>query len=158
MQCAGGRAGPSPKLGPEACSGDRSRVHGIGNRIRLPRARCRGHRCRTRARAVGRCSRRSSCRIHGPASLRPRRRPALRSDRRNLDQSSRPTYRHFGFGGGVHSCFGAPLARIEAQIALGELTRRLADPRLLQDPPPYRVNPILRGPRYLPLGIEAIRP
>jgi flavorubredoxin len=55
-------------------------------------------------------------------------------------------------------CFGAPLARIEAQIALGELTRRLADPRLLQDPPPYRANPILRGPRHLPLGIEAIRP
>ena len=66
--------------------------------------------------------------------------------------------RHFGFGGGVHSCFGAPLARIEAQIALGELARRLADPRLLQDPPPYRANPILRGPRHLPLGIEAIRP
>ncbi len=66
--------------------------------------------------------------------------------------------RHFGFGGRVHSCFGAPLARIEAQVALGELTRRLVDPRLLQDPPPYRTNPIQRGPRHLPLGIKAIRP
>jgi cytochrome P450 len=73
-------------------------------------------------------------------------------------EPARRDNRHFGFGGGVHSCFGAPLARIEAQIALGELTRRLADPRLLQDPPPYRANPILRGPRHLPLRIEAIRP
>src|SRR5262245_40741323 len=58
---------------------------------------------------------------------------------------------HFGFGSGVHSCFGAPLARIEAQIALSALARRLEDPRLLQDPPPYRRSPILRGPRHFPL-------
>jgi cytochrome P450 len=64
---------------------------------------------------------------------------------------------HFGFGGGVHLCFGAPLARIEAQIALTALTRRLQDPRLLQDPPPYRRSPILRGPRHLPLEIAGIR-
>jgi cytochrome P450 len=64
---------------------------------------------------------------------------------------------HFGFGSGVHSCFGAPLARIEAQIALTELARRLDSPRLLQDPPPYRRSPILRGPRHLPLAIAGIR-
>jgi cytochrome P450 len=63
---------------------------------------------------------------------------------------------HFGFGGGVHICIGAPLARIEAQIALTELVRRLEGPRLLQDPPPYRRSPILRGPRHLPLGIGGI--
>jgi cytochrome P450 len=64
---------------------------------------------------------------------------------------------HFGFGGGVHSCFGAPLARIEAQIALTELTRRLDRPRLLQDPPTYRRSPMLRGPRHLPLAIAGIK-
>lgn len=64
---------------------------------------------------------------------------------------------HFGFGSGVHICFGAPLARIEAQIALTELVRRLEDPRLLQDPPPYRRSPVLRGPRHLPLEIARIR-
>jgi cytochrome P450 len=63
---------------------------------------------------------------------------------------------HFGFGSGVHLCFGAPLARIEAQIALSELTRRLEDPRLVQDPPPYRRSPVLRGPRHLPLEIAGI--
>jgi cytochrome P450 len=56
---------------------------------------------------------------------------------------------HFGFGGGIHYCVGAPLARIEAPIALGELARRLTTPRLLEDPPPYRENAALRGPRHL---------
>ncbi|MGK4585733.1 cytochrome P450 [Kitasatospora sp. HPMI-4] len=70
---------------------------------------------------------------------------------------TRRDVQHFGFGSGVHSCFGAPLARIEAQIALAELIRRLDDPRLLQDPPPYRRSPILRGPRHLPLEIAGIK-
>jgi cytochrome P450 len=64
---------------------------------------------------------------------------------------------HLGFGSGVHSCFGAPLARIEVQIALTELTRRLEGARLVQDPPPYRRSPILRGPRHLPIKIERIK-
>jgi cytochrome P450 len=63
---------------------------------------------------------------------------------------------HFGFGGGVHICFGAPLARIEAQIALTELVRRLEGPYLLEDPPPYRQSPVLRGPRHLQLKIAGI--
>ncbi|WP_374101856.1 MULTISPECIES: cytochrome P450 [unclassified Streptomyces] len=56
---------------------------------------------------------------------------------------------HLGFGSGVHSCFGAPLARRETQIALTELVRRLDRPRLVTDPPPYRPSPILRGPVHL---------
>ncbi|MEU6610452.1 cytochrome P450 [Streptomyces shenzhenensis] len=58
---------------------------------------------------------------------------------------------HLGFGSGVHLCFGGPLARIEAQIALGALISRLGSATLLQDPPPYRTNAMLRGPRHLPL-------
>ncbi|MEV5177413.1 cytochrome P450 [Streptomyces flaveolus] len=56
---------------------------------------------------------------------------------------------HLGFGSGIHSCFGAPLARRETQIALTELVRRLDRPRLVADPPPYRLSPILRGPIHL---------
>ncbi|MFE7711643.1 cytochrome P450 [Streptomyces sp. NPDC057486] len=56
---------------------------------------------------------------------------------------------HFGFGSGIHNCFGAPLARVEAQIALDALLRHLVDPRLVEDPPPYRRSPVLRGPRHL---------
>jgi cytochrome P450 len=71
-------------------------------------------------------------------------------------EPTRRDNQHFGFGGGVHICFGAPLARIEAQIALTELIRRLKAPRLVEDPPPYRRSPILRGPRHLPLEIAGI--
>jgi cytochrome P450 len=64
---------------------------------------------------------------------------------------------HLGFFTGIHYCFGAGLARQEAQVALIELTRRLENPRLPQDPPPYRQNPTLRGPRHLPIEIDGIR-
>ncbi|PNE40464.1 cytochrome P450 [Streptomyces noursei] len=67
---------------------------------------------------------------------------------------SRRDNRHFGFGSGVHSCFGAPLARVETQVALAELLRRLDGPRLVEDPPPYRHSPILRGPRHLPIATD----
>ncbi|GAB4048695.1 cytochrome P450 [Catellatospora paridis] len=56
---------------------------------------------------------------------------------------------HLGFGGGIHLCFGGPLARLEAQIALSEFVRRVDRPRLAADPPPYRRSPLLRGPVHL---------
>lgn len=65
---------------------------------------------------------------------------------------------HLGFGSGIHSCFGAPLARLEAQLALGELARRLENPHLVEDPPPYRQNAVLRGPRHLSIACDGIRP
>ncbi|MFD5798543.1 cytochrome P450 [Streptomyces diastatochromogenes] len=64
---------------------------------------------------------------------------------------------HLGFGSGIHSCFGAPLARLEAQIALSELARRLENPRLVEDPPPYRPNAVLRGPRHLNITFDGLR-
>ncbi|WP_427169962.1 cytochrome P450 [Arthrobacter sp. 92] len=68
----------------------------------------------------------------------------------------RPNNQHLGFGGGVHLCFGAPLARLEAQIALTEFARRLENPRLVADPPPYRPSPFLRGPSHLWVDIDGI--
>jgi cytochrome P450 len=65
---------------------------------------------------------------------------------------------HLGFFGGIHYCFGAPLARTEAQVALSELARRLINPRLVNDPPPYRPNPELRGPRHLFIEYDAVAP
>jgi cytochrome P450 len=65
---------------------------------------------------------------------------------------------HLGFGGGIHYCFGAPLARLETQIALAELARRLVHPRLVVDPPQYRENAVLRGPRHLRVTVDGIAP
>ncbi|SOE16015.1 Cytochrome P450 [Streptomyces sp. 2323.1] len=62
---------------------------------------------------------------------------------------AREDNQHLGFGSGVHSCFGAPLARLETQIALHELLQHLDTPRLVEDPPEYRRSPVLRGPRHL---------
>jgi cytochrome P450 len=70
--------------------------------------------------------------------------------------AERPNNQHLGFGSGIHACFGAPLARLEGQIALREMARRLVNPRLLQDPPPYRFNPTLRGPRELAVAIDGV--
>jgi cytochrome P450 len=64
---------------------------------------------------------------------------------------------HLGFGGGIHYCVGAPLARIEAQVALGTLARRLVAPRLVADPPPYRDNASLRGPEHLFVEFDRVR-
>jgi cytochrome P450 len=70
----------------------------------------------------------------------------------------REANQHLGFGGGVHYCFGAPLARLETQIALGELVRRLRNPRLVTDPPPYRPSSALRGPRRLLVDFDGVGP
>ncbi|MFF4347047.1 cytochrome P450 [Streptomyces sp. NPDC001530] len=64
---------------------------------------------------------------------------------------------HLGFSQGIHFCFGAPLARLEVQVAVGEFVRRVENPRLVEDPPPYRHNQIFRGPRHVLVDIDGIR-
>jgi cytochrome P450 len=63
---------------------------------------------------------------------------------------------HLGFGGGIHYCVGAPLARLETHVALSTLVRRLVAPRLVTDPPPYRKNASLRGPQHLIIAFDHI--
>ncbi|GGT46596.1 cytochrome P450 [Nonomuraea spiralis] len=67
---------------------------------------------------------------------------------------TRPDNQHLGFGSGIHLCYGGPLARLEAQIALGALIPSLGTATLVQDPPPYRHNAMLRGPRHLPIEMR----
>jgi pimeloyl-[acyl-carrier protein] synthase len=53
--------------------------------------------------------------------------------------------RHLAFGWAAHFCFGAPLARMEGQIAFNKLLRRLSRPVLLDKKLDWRANAGLRG-------------
>ncbi len=59
---------------------------------------------------------------------------------------------HISFGGGVHFCLGAPLARLELQIAVETLIRRMPNLRLVDDPPEYRDTYVIRGLKTLRVG------
>lgn len=63
---------------------------------------------------------------------------------------------HLAYGGGVHYCVGAALARAEAQITFTALARRLHNPTLVADPPAYRDNAVLRGPERLGVAFERL--
>jgi len=83
-------------------------------------------------------------------------RDPARFERPNEFLPERLDNQHLGFGTGIHACFGAPLARLEGQIALREMARRFVAPRLIEDPPPYRHNPTLRGPRSLRIALDGV--
>jgi cytochrome P450 len=59
--------------------------------------------------------------------------------------------RHLAFGAGAHFCFGAPLARMEGQIAFTTLLQRTADIGLESESLAWRENLGLRGLKALPL-------
>jgi cytochrome P450 len=63
----------------------------------------------------------------------------------------RPDNRHLSFGGGIHYCLGAPLARLEGEVAFQTLARRLPDLALATDTVTYRDNLVLRGLETLPV-------
>src|SRR5262249_24103407 len=69
----------------------------------------------------------------------------------------RPDSQTVGYSRGIQVCFGAPLARLEVQIAVGEFVRRVVTPRLVEDPPPYRHNQIFRGPRHVLVDFDGIQ-
>ena len=53
--------------------------------------------------------------------------------------------RHLAFGWAAHFCFGAPLARLEGQIAFEALLRRMPNLALKPQPTKWRHNLGLRG-------------
>ncbi len=57
--------------------------------------------------------------------------------------------RHLSFGYGPHFCLGAPLARLEAEIGIGALLRRLPRLALAEEPPAWSDSFVLRGVKAL---------
>jgi len=77
--------------------------------------------------------------------------PAVYPDRPDSLDITRPNVKPLSFGGGIHHCLGAQLARIEAEIAISTLLRRLPDLRLDDaQNPQWRPTFVLRGLKQLP--------
>ena len=76
--------------------------------------------------------------------------PAQFADPDRLDIGRREN-RHVAFGYGIHFCLGAPLARVEGQIALATLVQRLPKLALATDQPQFRMSLTLRGLSSLPV-------
>jgi cytochrome P450 len=78
--------------------------------------------------------------------------PTVFPDPDSLDLT-RPVTGHLSFGHGAHYCLGAHLARMELQVALDELVRRLPDLRLAIDAEQvcWKPSVLVRGPVRLPV-------
>jgi hypothetical protein len=85
---------------------------------------------------------------------------------RDPDRFANPTHfdperkdnEHFGWGSGIHTCLGGPLARLEVNLAVENFLRRVENPRLVVDPPPYRQSQVFRGPRHLLVDFDPPSP
>jgi cytochrome P450 len=75
-------------------------------------------------------------------------------DRFDITRAAAPAI--LTFGGGVHYCLGANLARLELAEALKILARRMANPRIV-GPAPWKPMVSMSGPRSLPIEFSAAR-
>ncbi len=71
------------------------------------------------------------------------------ADPDRLDVSRANAHQHLSFAAGIHYCVGAPLARLEAQLAIAALLRRYAEVRIIGERPAWRPTFVLRGLRAL---------
>ncbi len=77
--------------------------------------------------------------------------PSVFADPDRLDPARANAHGHVSFGAGIHYCLGAPLARLEGEIALGALLRRFPGLALATEQLAWRANPVLRGLQALPV-------
>ena len=90
--------------------------------------------------------------MYGAANRDPKRFPNP-----NTFDPARQDNQHFGWGSGIHTCFGGPLARLEVNIAFETFLRRVENPRLVVDPPPYRRSNVFRGPEHLLIDCDRVK-
>ena len=85
---------------------------------------------------------------------------ANRDERRFADPDrydvTRGRFRHLGFGEGMHGCLGAPLARLEAKVALEEALPVLGDYTIAAPPVRYRTTPNMYVWDHLHLAFPAV--
>src|SRR5437762_2450726 len=67
---------------------------------------------------------------------------------------SRPENRHLAFGLGIHFCLGAPLARVEGEIAFSTLVRRFPGLHLETEDVAWQPSIVFRGPKQLPIVLS----
>ena len=68
---------------------------------------------------------------------------------------TRGSKQHLSFGRGIHHCLGAPLARMEGQVAFRRLLQRYETIRLVADPR-YKDHIVLRGLKQLPVDLTPV--
>ena len=78
--------------------------------------------------------------------------PAVFDDPRRLDITRDPNP-HLSFSYGIHYCLGAPLARLEGQVAIQTLLRRAPKIELMDHHPAYRKTWAARGLESLPVRL-----
>lgn len=71
----------------------------------------------------------------------------------DLDLTRRDAPHNVSFGGGIHHCLGAVLARAEARVAIGTLVQRFPDLALVDDTPAWNRRMVLRGLDALPVTL-----
>ncbi|WP_280405125.1 cytochrome P450 family protein [Nocardia brasiliensis] len=72
-------------------------------------------------------------------------------DRFDLDRETRG---HLAFGGGIHQCLGAALARMEGAIAIHQLLSRFPDIHLAEPTVRWRTSVLIRGLDRLPVALK----
>lgn len=78
--------------------------------------------------------------------------PAVYAEPHRFDITREPVP-HMSFGGGAHICIGAPLARLEAQVALAKIFERYPNLKLAEETVQWKTTPFFHGVERLTVSV-----